>query len=169
MTVHLEHCPVPVNATCLQCQVAKSARGVLSGQYSVQRWTKPVETEPDKFTEPMGCLSSSSAVWTYQRLRSSWKVSGIQSKLERTSLRMCAKQGQRGIDIQARSAWIFEHLDDPALNEAAEDIDEQGAAFDCAVSRIRSCGHLRGGWDDTRSWRLSRAGEVGPGKTGSSV
>jgi ubiquitin carboxyl-terminal hydrolase 5/13 len=50
---HLEHCPVAVNATCMQCQVAKLARGVLSGQYSVQRWTKPVETEPGQFTEPM--------------------------------------------------------------------------------------------------------------------
>lgn len=50
---HLETCRQAISANCLQCQIVKLARGILSGTYSIQRWTKPVEIEPGNYTEPM--------------------------------------------------------------------------------------------------------------------
>mmetsp|Transcript_34002 Transcript_34002/g.59260 ORF Transcript_34002/g.59260 Transcript_34002/m.59260 type:complete len:744 (-) Transcript_34002:35-2266(-) len=51
--IHLETCNEPVSANCFECQITKLARGLLSGNYSVQLWTKPVEISPYNFTEPV--------------------------------------------------------------------------------------------------------------------
>lgn len=48
---HIAVCQNPDPSTCLMCQMTKLAYACNSGEYSVQKWTTPIETEPGVTTD----------------------------------------------------------------------------------------------------------------------
>lgn len=52
MNEHLTKCRDREVLNCFLCQTIKLANGLWSGEYSVKKYTTPVEIEPGKFTDP---------------------------------------------------------------------------------------------------------------------